>query len=98
VVIEDIDNPVAIVIVLARRIIKIAPSNPAFPTTQPRRRYIITPRIVSTSGVKTPPKVFSFLLEVLLKIDFKIFGIDFIISKLGKNLFGIKKLDLFYLL
>jgi hypothetical protein len=37
-------------------IIKV-PRRPTFPTTQPKRRYIITPRIVSMDGVKTPPKV-----------------------------------------
>ena len=42
---------------LAKTIITIAPNNPALPTTHPRRRYIITPRMVSTSGVKTPAKV-----------------------------------------
>ncbi len=30
---------------------------PALPTTQPNRRYMITPRIVRIDGVKTPPNV-----------------------------------------
>jgi len=57
VVMDDIDSPVQRVTALASRMIAIAPSRPALPTTQPRRRYMITPRIVSTVGVKTPPKV-----------------------------------------
>ncbi len=38
-----------------------APSRPAFPTTQPILRYMITPNIVSSVGVNTPPKVPNFL-------------------------------------
>ena len=57
VVIDDIESPVQSVILFARTIIAIAPSRPALPTTQPKRKYIITPSIVSTSGVNTPPKV-----------------------------------------
>ena len=30
---------------------------PAWPTTWPKRRNMMTPRIVSVLGVKTPPKV-----------------------------------------
>ena len=33
------------------------PIKPALPTTQPKRRYIITPKIVKIEGVKTPPNV-----------------------------------------
>jgi hypothetical protein len=33
------------------------PIRPALPTTQPKRRYIITPKIVNIEGVKTPPNV-----------------------------------------
>jgi hypothetical protein len=33
------------------------PIKPTFPTTQPNRRYIMTPRIVKIDGVKTPPNV-----------------------------------------
>jgi hypothetical protein len=34
-----------------------APISPTLPTTHPNRRYMMTPRIVSTDGVKTPPNV-----------------------------------------
>jgi hypothetical protein len=30
---------------------------PIFPTTHPKRKYIITPIMVSIDGVKTPAKV-----------------------------------------
>jgi hypothetical protein len=33
------------------------PANPTWPTTQPNRRYMITPRIVRIDGVKTPPNM-----------------------------------------
>jgi len=32
-------------------------ARPTFPTTQPNRRYMITPRIVRIDGVNTPAKV-----------------------------------------
>jgi hypothetical protein len=35
-------------------------NSPVFPTTHPRRRYIITPRRVRTVGTYTPPKVPNF--------------------------------------
>ncbi len=35
----------------------IAWITPASPTTRPKRRNMMTPRIVSVLGVKTPPKV-----------------------------------------
>ena len=79
VVMEDIESPVAIVIVFESRIINIAPNKPALPTTHPRRKYIITPSIVKTSGVKTPPKVFNFLLELLLEVFLKNLLVSFII-------------------
>lgn len=34
--------------------IPIAPIRPALPTTQPKRIYMITPKIVRIEGVKTP--------------------------------------------
>jgi hypothetical protein len=40
--------------------IKMAPSTPALPTTQARRRYMMTPRMVRTVGAKTPAKVPNF--------------------------------------
>jgi hypothetical protein len=47
------------VIEVARLTIIRLPNNPTLPTTQPNRRYIITPRIVRIDGVKTPAKVLS---------------------------------------
>jgi hypothetical protein len=61
VVIDDILNAVHVVIRKATIIISHAPSKPAFPTTQPSLRYMITPSIVRRVGVKTPPKVLNFL-------------------------------------
>lgn len=63
VVMADIDKAVHNVIKNEMPIISQAPSRPALPTTQPRRKYIITPRIVSNVGVKTPPKVPNFLID-----------------------------------
>ena len=57
VVMEDMERAVARVITKERVIISQAPNNPAFPTTHPRRRYIITPRMVKIEGVNTPPNV-----------------------------------------
>ena len=39
------------------------PMRPTFPTTQPKRKYIITPNTVRMEGVKTPPNVFNFFAE-----------------------------------
>ena len=41
------------------------PKSPALPTTQPKRKYMITPNIVSKVGVKTPPKVPNFLIVLM---------------------------------
>jgi hypothetical protein len=53
------DREVRKVIEVARLTIIRLPNNPTLPTTQPNRRYIITPRIVRIDGVKTPAKVLS---------------------------------------
>ena len=58
----DIDNAVQREIENEMRIISHAPNRPALPTTQPKRKYIITPSIVSKVGVNTPPKVSNFLI------------------------------------
>lgn len=44
---------------MAVEIVTIArvPIKPALPTTQPKRKYMITPKIVNIEGVKTPPNV-----------------------------------------
>ena len=57
VVMEAMDKPVHKVTDFASKIIQMVPARPALPTTQPMRRYIITPRMVNTLGVNTPPKV-----------------------------------------
>lgn len=61
VVTDDIDRPVQVVIAKARRMMSAPPRRPAFPITHPSRRYMMTPRMVSSVGVKTPPKVPNFL-------------------------------------
>lgn len=53
----DADNPVINDIELHKSTIKIVPSRPTLETTQPKRRYMITPNMVKTLGVKTPRKV-----------------------------------------
>ena len=45
---------------LAIKMIAMAPRIPAFPTTQPSLKYMMIPRIVRTFGVKTPPKTPNF--------------------------------------
>ncbi len=57
VVIDDMERPVSAVMPTAIRMISQAPIRPALPTTQPSRRNMITPRMVSSVGVKTPAKV-----------------------------------------
>ena len=49
---------------------RIAPIKPALPTTQPKRIYIITPKMVSIEGVKTPAKVPNFFPSVIIKCSF----------------------------
>ncbi|AHM58689.1 hypothetical protein D770_02085 [Flammeovirgaceae bacterium 311] len=44
-------------------IIKV-PIRLTFPTTQPKRKYMNTPRIVNNEGVNTPPNVPDLLLEL----------------------------------
>ena len=61
-VIDERDKAVQTVIDLANNIIATAPRNPALPTTQPSRRNIITPSMVRTSGVKTPPNTPNFFI------------------------------------
>ena len=95
VVIEDIDNPVHIVTELAIKIIATAPRNPAFPTTQPKRKYIIMPSIVKTSGVNTPAKVpnfepvFFFPNAILFMKETNLFGlVSFIVGCLLTSCFA----------
>ena len=51
VVMDDMERPVKVVMASANRMMPKAPTRPAFPTTHPSRRYIITPKMVSTLGV-----------------------------------------------
>ncbi|MEJ2503387.1 MAG: hypothetical protein P8177_08760 [Gemmatimonadota bacterium] len=50
-------SPVRKVIDVASVTITSAPSSPTLPTTHPKRRYMITPRMVRIDGVNTPPNV-----------------------------------------
>jgi hypothetical protein len=59
------DSPVRNVMLVERVTMAIAPQSPVWPTTQPNRRYMITPKMVRMEGVKTPPKVPSPVLLVL---------------------------------
>ena len=70
VVMADIDRAVHSVIKNEIMMINHAPSKPAFPTTQPILRYIITPRIVSSVGVNTPPKVPKVLCDLFWLANF----------------------------
>lgn len=58
--IEEILNPVVIEITCAIKTMKIEPHSPAFPTTHPNLRYMITPSMVRMDGVNTPPKAPNF--------------------------------------
>jgi len=60
--IAAIESDVKKVINVDKVTIRRVPKRPTFPTTHPKRKYIITPRIVSIDGVKTPPKVFRPML------------------------------------
>jgi len=51
VAIADALNPVTKVMLLAMSTAIRASERPMFPTTQPKRKYIITPRMVKTLGV-----------------------------------------------
>jgi len=53
-------RPVMNVIELASRTMKMVRGRPTLPTTQPKRRYMIRPRMVSTLGVHTPRKAPNF--------------------------------------
>ncbi len=57
VAIADADNAVMKVIELASSTTSRVTGRPRLPTTHPKRRYMMRPRIVSTLGVKTPSKV-----------------------------------------
>lgn len=54
---EAIEREVRKVMLVEMVTIIKEPINPTFPTTQPKRRYMITPRIVRMDGVNTPSNV-----------------------------------------
>ena len=53
----EIDKPVRNVMAVAIVTMSRVPVRPTLPSTQPKRRYMITPKMVSTLGVYTPLKV-----------------------------------------
>jgi hypothetical protein len=63
---EAMDKPVKKVMLVERVTMIKVPIRPTFPTTQPKRRYMITPKMVRIEGVKTPPKVPNPLLLALV--------------------------------
>ena len=65
VVIDDMDNAVQSVMPNEIIMINHAPSSPPLPTTHPNLKYIITPSMVKSVGVNTPPKVLNFLGDAI---------------------------------
>ena len=63
-------KPVVTAITCAIMIIMIVPNKPALPTTQPKRIYIITPKMVNIDGVKTPSNVLNFFVLVISFVFF----------------------------
>ncbi|OIO89088.1 MAG: hypothetical protein AUJ92_22390 [Armatimonadetes bacterium CG2_30_59_28] len=53
----EMESPVSRVMLLAMMRIRSAWRIPACPTTNPARMNMMTPKMVRTAGVKTPPKV-----------------------------------------
>ena len=82
---DAMDNEVRKVIEVANVTMISVPISPTLPTTQPKRKYMITPKTVSMDGVNTPPKVFScpplFVLTFLITKIFIQFAIVNIIIK-----------------
>ena len=66
VAIADSDSAVSVVIAFAANTIPTATTHPDCPTTWPNRRNMMTPRIVRTHGVNTPPNVPNFVGVVTL--------------------------------
>ena len=72
VAIDDILNPVDTDTTCAIRIMpKTITSVPEFPITHPKRRYMITPRIVRIEGINTPPNVPNFFMVYFVLKVFK---------------------------
>ncbi len=57
VAVAAMESPVRNVTLVARVTMSRVSGNPILPSTQPNRRYMMTPRIVRMLGVKTPLKV-----------------------------------------
>ncbi len=72
--IDAMDRAVRKVMDVAKVTMISVPIRPTLPTTQPKRRYMITPRTVSMEGVKTPSKVFKpcavFFVPFLIIVNF----------------------------
>jgi hypothetical protein len=66
---EESASPVVTVATCANKMITMAAPNPTVPTTQPRRRYIITPTIVKIVGAKTPSNVPRTLLLIAYPVQ-----------------------------
>jgi hypothetical protein len=54
---EAMDKEVRKVMLVDMVTMMKVPSNPTFPTTHPKRRYMITPNMVRMEGVNTPSNV-----------------------------------------
>ena len=81
---DEILKPVETEIICANKIMTRALIRPAWPTTHPRRIYMITPKIVKMEGVNTPAKVPNFLglagiclkgvgLALVINLDYSLF-------------------------
>ena len=64
---DEMLSPVVNEITCASNIMAIIPVSPATPATQPKRRYMITPRMVNIEGVKTPEKAPNFFASPAIK-------------------------------
>ena len=75
---DAMESDVRKVMEVARVTMISVPISPTFPTTQPKRKYMITPKTVSMDGVNTPPKVFSCpplcVFSFLITKFFTVFG------------------------
>lgn len=66
---DEMLKPVATLMTWATRIITMEPIRPAWPTTHPKRMYIITPRMVRIEGVNTPAKNPNFCCPAKLVVS-----------------------------
>ena len=86
---DAMDSEVRKVIDVAKVTMMSVPMSPTFPTTQPKRKYMITPRMVSMEGVNTPPNVFScfavLIGSFLIIISFYLDRVNISIFKLSAD-------------